>query len=148
MTRAKHLHGAGKTEAVRGSFEKKLEHMQRVLNSWVKSGERDDQFWPKSLTHFREWESPSDGIYGWTSPSVTNRKGRYEELVARYWNLQAKAMRFASIGGRSAETKRLKNSIRVLAEQNAVLNWSIMELRDALVRVDPKNPALSKVKFP
>lgn len=148
MTQAKHLHGAGKTDAVSGSFEKKLDYMQRVLDGWIKNGEPDAQFWPKSLREFREWECPNDGLYAWKSPNVMSRQGRYSHLVQRYWKIQEKAKTFISKGGRSAEMKRLKDLVRVLAEQNTVLTWHIMELRDELARVDSKNPTLRELQFP
>lgn len=148
MTRAKHLHGASKTEAVRGSFEKKLEHMKRVLDGWIKSGELDDRFWPQTLVKFREWESPDDGIYKWKSPSVTKSEGRYQDLVARYWELQGLAKKFNSKASRSAEVMRLKDTVRALAEQNALLTWQIVELRDALVRIDGKNAVIQRITFP
>lgn len=145
--RPKRYHGAAKTAATRVSFLKKLEHMSRVLATWQTTGKSNLEFWPSSLNAFKKWESEAEGIFAWSSNNVTRKDGLYGDLVAQYWSLQERASSFrkGTRRDREHETKELN---RVLLSQNASLLWSVMELRDALSRVDPKNEALARLAFP
>lgn len=148
MTRAKRLYGGEKTAATRASFERKLQEMSSVLKCWQKNGARDEQFWPVSLVKLAAWEDAPKGIFRWKSNNVTKRDGLYSDLVASYWKLQKQAKPFLSRTSRANSTQALKRHNMVLIQQNTELIWSVMELRDALHRVDPKNEALSRVSFP
>ena len=147
MTRAKRLYGREKTAATKASFERKLEEMSSVLRCWQKNRARDGQFWPVSLVQLADWEDCSKGIFRWKSNNVTKRNGPYGDLVASYWNLQQQAKPFLGEARLNA-TQALKRQNQALIQQNTELIWSVMELRDALVRIDPKHEALSRLAFP
>lgn len=148
MTQAKFLPGKKKTEKTYSSFSNKIRHMERQLEASIRTGTIDTVFWPSSLAEFAAWEDAEQGIFAWKSTTVTTRNGRYCDLVERYWNLQYRAKRLFKKSGRLEEIRQLKTLNQVLAEQNAVLTWNAMELRDALLRIDPHNSVLKRVTFP
>jgi hypothetical protein len=147
MTKAKHLHGAGKTDVVRTSFENKLKKMDETLKRWKKTGKRDDSFWPKSLVELKSWDEPGEGIFKWTSNNITLREGEYSKQVERYWRLQEKAAPIPKVD-EGAEPSRLKRENVRLSQQINELTWEVMDLRDELIRIDPKNTLLARVLFP
>ncbi len=148
MMQAKRLYGAEKTATTRASFERKIEEMSRVLSCWQKNGVRDQQFWPTSLAMLAAWEDDQKGIFRWKSNNVTKRDGVFSDLVNRYWNLQKKADTYLKKTARTNPDSALKHFNSVLIHQNTALIWNVMELRDALSRVDPENEALSRLPFP
>ncbi|WP_109578841.1 hypothetical protein [Aminobacter sp. AP02] len=148
MTRAKRLYGEEKTAATRASFERKIEEMSATLKCWQKNKARGEQFWPVSLMKLAAWEDIPKGIFRWKSNNITKRDGLYGDLVASYWKLQQHAKPFLGRVARPNSTQALKRHNQALIQQNTELIWSVMELRDALVRADPKNEALSRVTFP
>lgn len=147
MTCAKFLHGSAKTLFVRSSFERKLDLMNALLKKWKSTGREDGDFWPTTLSAFASWNSPDDGIHKWTTPNVMSIDGRYKDLVDRYWKLQKEAKETLKPRIKE-ESQQLKTIVRLLGEQNTQLVWQVMELRDALVRHDPNDPVLKKVRFP
>ena len=130
MTQAKFLPGKKKTEKTYSSFSNKIRHMERQLEASIRTGTLGTVFWPSSLAEFAAWEDAEQGIFAWKSTTVTTRNGRYSDLVERYWNLQYRAKRLFKKSGRLEEIRQLKTLNQVLAEQNAVLTWNAMELRD------------------
>ena len=149
MTQAKHLYGAGKSEAVRNSFQKKLEAMKFTLRAWKKAGIRDEKFWPDSLRSLKDWDSPAEGIHSWKSNNITQGDGDYADLVKSYWRLQEQAAKLPKPSNErgGSEPTRLKQEVVRLGQQISELTFGLMDLRDALVRVDPKNEALDRWSF-
>lgn len=133
--------------SVRASFDNKLRLMAKILAQWANTGKRGDEFWPETLAQLKGWEEPSQQLYAWSSNSVTQRNGQYGDLVARYWQLQEAARNFKERAGRGSDMAIADLNV-VLVRQNAELVWSVMELRDALVRLDPQNEALRRVPLP
>lgn len=148
MTVAKHLHGVGKTDAIKSSFEKKLEYMQCLLKTWKNAGKRDDSFWPESLRALAEWNVPELGIYEWSSNNVTKRGGRYKDQVARYWKLQGDAQEVGNSVDDSPKIVRLKAENVRQGEQIMRLQWEVMEYRDEIIRLNPKSDILTRIPFP
>ncbi|TBY02095.1 hypothetical protein [Rhizobium laguerreae] len=148
MTRAKHLQGSDRTGVTKASFTNKIAEMKRVLKSWEKRGKKDDSFWPDTLAGLADWDDPEKGIYRWTSPNVTQRSNKtYGDLVTTYWELQEDALPF--LNGDGLDTLQgAKNLNQALSQQNSSLLWQVMELRDALSRVDANNEVLNRLPFP
>ncbi|WP_312946515.1 hypothetical protein [Agrobacterium sp.] len=151
MTKAKHLHGTEKSDAVKKSFDNKLAKMAETLKRWRRSGERDDSFWPESLAQLKSWHSPTDDIFEWKSNNVTKRDGKYAAQVQLYWSLRERALQLpkTALGdNQKIEPSRWKKENVRLAQQITQLTWEIMDLRDELVRIDPKNSLLARMMFP
>lgn len=148
MTKAKHLHGPNRTQVTESSFKNKIAAMRRTLAVWVKLGRKDESKFPVTLFELAEWDDPEKGIYRWSSNSVTQRSSRtYGTYVAEYWQLQEDALPL--LNGSAIDTlKGAKELNQALAQQNAALVWQVMELRDALSRVDAENEALKRLPFP
>ncbi|MEH0292483.1 hypothetical protein V6R98_09770 [Agrobacterium sp. CCNWLW71] len=148
MTRAKHFQGTDRTDVTKASFTNKIAEMKRVLKSWKARGKKDDSFWPDTLADLADWDDPNNGIYRWSSPNVTQRSSEtYGDLVKAYWDLQDKALPF--LNGDGLDTLHgAKNLNQALSQQNSSLLWQIMELRDALSRVDANNEVLKRLPFP
>jgi hypothetical protein len=148
MNKAKHLQGKSRTELTKASFQNKIAEMTRILKGWKKRGSRDDSFWPSILSELAKWDDPDKCIHSWTSPNVTLRSSAtYGHLVEAYWTLQDDAAPY--LKGDGQETLRnAKKLNQALAQQNTKLTWQVMELRDALKRVDVKNEALTRFDFP
>lgn len=147
MTKAKHLHGAEKTDVVRTSFDSKLKKMAETLKSWRKMGKRDDAFWPESLAQLKSWEAAEEGIFKWTSNNITKREGNYGKQVAQYWKLREKAAQIPNVDDEAAPSRLKRENVR-LGQQINELTWEVMDLRDELIRIDPKNTLLARVLFP
>lgn len=148
VTKAKHLHGQNRTEVTKSSFKNKIAAMRRTLAVWVKLGRKDESKFPVTLFDLAEWDDPEKGIYRWSSNSVTQRGSRtFGTYTAEYWDLQSEALPF--LNGSAIDTlEGAKELNRALAQQNAALIWQVMELRDALSRIDAKNEALKRLSFP
>lgn len=149
MTKAKHLHGSEKTDAVKTSFENKLKNMSKTLSLWRKTGQRDSTFFPESLTQLKSWEAPQEGIFKWTSNNITKREGDYSKQVDRYWSLREKAAKIPkAVDDVKGEESRYKRENIKLTQQIAQITWDVMDLRDELARIDPNNNLLARVSFP
>lgn len=148
MTLAKHLHAQQKPVAIRASFEKKLVDMELTLEIWRKRGAQDGRFWPKSLSALAAWDDPQNGIHKLRSKTITIPGGSYGDLVRRYWEIQEKSKSIISKKSDYEKLMLLKAENSVLIIQNTKLVWSVTELRDALIRIDPTNEALTRLEFP
>lgn len=137
-----------RTKVTKASFENKIGEMRRVLKSWRSKGTKDESFWPDTLAGLADWDDPDKAIYRWTSPNVTQKSNEtYKDLVADYWQLQKDALPFLNGGGLDT-LQGAKKLNKALSEQNTTLVWQVMELRDAISRLDANNEVLKRVPFP
>lgn len=148
MTLAKYSHGPEKTAIVRRSFEAKIARLREVYSKWKKVGKRGSDFWPETLLALRAWDEPELGIFRWSSKSIDKISGSNRDLVEIFWQLQEKVKLIPANGDESTEVQRLKIENSKLATQNSALLFEIMDYRDEIVRIDPKNSFLKTTPFP
>jgi hypothetical protein len=142
--RAKRLWGSERSNFIEASFTSKIEYMEATVARWIKAGAKDDAYWPEDLKRLKTWHDPDNGRFSWSSDSIANENNKnpvYKNLTKRFWSALEKA---SDIGAKETPVA-LKREIAALSAKNVTLVWHVMQLADAVRRLNPDDKVLKRL---